>query len=157
MMGREQKAFDFVCSGKIVFGQITDEEVGIDDGDHGRSRPLARLSPDRGPGCFPGAVGIGMSGPPLGDTHAIGLILCFKDDAVSVHKEYQTGPVIILDIPGYRGMLKKLIGFGRSCLKIRLRKSSEIPGCTREEHYGDCKGTKRESVPWGCIQGVGKH
>jgi hypothetical protein len=35
-----------------------------------------------------------------------------------MHKEYLTGLVIVLDIPGDRGMIGRLRGFERSYLKV---------------------------------------
>ena len=57
---------------------------------------------------------------------------------ISLHKEYHIGPVIVLDIPGDRGMIRELIGFERSYLKT----SQEVLRSTmlhQEAQYGNCK------------------
>jgi hypothetical protein len=55
-----------------------------------------------------------------------------------LHKEYQIGPVIVLDIPGNRGMIREIRGFEWSYLKI----SKEVLRYTmfyQEAHYGNRK------------------
>jgi hypothetical protein len=56
----------------------------------------------------------------------------------SMHKEHQIGPVIILDFPGDRGMIKEIRGFEWSYLKIS---QGVVRGIMfyQEAHYGNRK------------------
>jgi hypothetical protein len=55
-----------------------------------------------------------------------------------MHKEHQIGPVIILDFPGDRGMIKEIRGFEWSYLKIS---QGVVRGTMfyQEAHYGNRK------------------